>query len=94
MGCCGKNRERYMTRTQGGTGEPVSQGNGFRRLRAEAPVTVVFQYVGRSGLTVRGPFSGKRYRFDSHGARVAIDARDAASMAAVPNLEKVKKVKN
>jgi hypothetical protein len=94
MGCCGKNRERYVTRVQRGTGEPEQQGDGVRRLRAKAPVTVVFQYVGRTGLTVRGPFSGKRYRFDFHGARVAIDARDAASMAAVPNLEKVKKVKS
>jgi hypothetical protein len=37
-------------------------------------------------LTAVGPITGRRYRFNGPGARVAVDSRDAPSMRAVPNL--------
>lgn len=52
---------------------------------------VYFEYVGRTGLTVQGPITGKRYRFAGPGTRAAIDGRDAPSLSGVPNLKRAKK---
>jgi len=49
-----------------------------------------FQYLGQTGLTVRGPRTGKLYRFDRHGAVVAVDLRDRRALAAVSNLRQVR----
>lgn len=48
-----------------------------------------FQYTGTTGATVTGGVTGRRYRFDHPGAIVAVDARDARSLAAVPMLRPV-----
>jgi hypothetical protein len=50
---------------------------------------VVFEYVGRTGLTVVGPISGAPYHFAGSGARVEVDARDQAALARVPVLRAV-----
>lgn len=50
---------------------------------------MLFEYVGRTGMTVVGPATGTRYRFDRPGARLAVDPRDHAAMAAVPHLRRV-----
>ena len=57
--------------------------------RATAGGHVEFEYTGQTAMTVRGPFSGLRYRFPHPGARLRIDARDANSFAAVPGLRMV-----
>jgi hypothetical protein len=49
--------------------------------------TVEFEYTGQTAMTVRGPFSGLRYRFHQPGARVQVDERDANSLAAIPGLQ-------
>jgi len=60
--------------------------------RPEAPrVTFYFEYVGNTGLTVRGPITGRSYRFAGPAQRVAVDGRDAPSLMAVPNLRTVGK---
>jgi hypothetical protein len=38
---------------------------------------------------VIGPITGRRYRFDQRGSRVAVDPADEPSMAAVPQLRQV-----
>lgn len=83
MSCCGK------ARTQQGT---ISHQRA-NVARAEAhPASVAagkmvyFQYFGKTGMTVTGPASSQVYRFLANGAPVAVDARDAASLARVPNL--------
>ena len=48
-----------------------------------------FQYTGSSGLTVIGPMTAKRYRFDSPGAIVPVELRDRPSPAALPQLRQV-----
>lgn len=48
-----------------------------------------FQYIGGSGLTVQGPTSKRLYRFAAPGAIVAVDARDAPSLARMPQLRRV-----
>jgi hypothetical protein len=56
---------------------------GFRQSR------VFFEYVGRSGLMVVGPATGRRYRFDRPGARLEVDLKDRRSLAGVPHLRQV-----
>jgi hypothetical protein len=50
---------------------------------------VQFEYVGSTALTTVGPVTGQRYRFERPRARVAVDARDANAIAAVPNLRPI-----
>lgn len=47
-----------------------------------------FEYIGATALTVFGAVTGMRYRFAHSGARLAVQARDAPAMAAVPSLRK------
>ncbi len=51
---------------------------------------VRFQYVGQTGLTVTGPITGRRYRFNGPGAAAEVDARDAPGLVAVPNLRRAR----
>jgi hypothetical protein len=84
MSCCGKLRQPY-------NGAGATHGAGGR---AGAPPTdrafvVQFEYTGATGLTVFGPVSGRRYRFDGPGAVVTVDPRDRPGLAAVPRLRQV-----
>lgn len=81
--CCGGKRRALETRPPIATPERAPRG-------IEAASPVLFEYVGTTGLTGTGPFTGRRYRFDGPGARVEVDARDAPSMAGVPNLRRVR----
>ncbi len=82
--CCG----RRTSLSGGGSGQPISGYRSARAGRAQHP-RIHFQYVGRNGLSVLGPITGIRYRFDGQGAVVSVDPRDARSVAAVPNLRRV-----
>ncbi len=75
MSCCGQGRSQIGIRTMF---ETRSIGGA-----------VIFEYVGRTALTTTGGVSGKRYRFDSPGARLTVDARDRASLDALPMLKQV-----
>jgi len=46
----------------------------------------VFEYFGATGMTVIGPVTGRSYRFDRPGAKLAVDPRDAPGLGAVPNV--------
>ena len=81
MSCCGRQRTQFQ-----GTGQ-VPPRAGDRRLQ---PLPAIrFEYVGTTGLTVQGPVTGKRYRFDNPGSRLLVDPQDAPAMAAVPHLRRV-----
>ena len=77
MACCGKNR-------------PVPQADassaGPAMPSSRTPTARYFEYIGKTGLTVIGPVTGRRYRFERPGAVLAIDERDGPSMVGVPNL--------
>lgn len=88
MPCCGR----------GSLTGPGSVSIGYasqapRKVPREARLIrqshIVFEYVGRTGLTAIGGVSGKRYRFEERGARVAVDPVDKPSLASVPNLRRI-----
>ena len=81
--CCGQNR----TQLHRGFSSPP-QTAAVQRTPPRFP-GATFEYVGNTGLTVRGPVTGRQYRFDRPGARVEVDPRDRASVAAVPVLRQV-----
>ena len=77
MSCCGK------TRMQAGRNDSSAEG-------APAPAkTVLFEYVGRTALTIIGPVTRTSYRFDSPGSRAQVDSRDRNSLNLVPVLKQV-----
>jgi hypothetical protein len=50
---------------------------------------MMFEYVGRTALTVAGPVSGATYRFPGPGARQRVDPRDQIALAKVPVLRRI-----
>jgi hypothetical protein len=83
MSCCGKHRAlsaappRIPTAITANRNPPPRQSSVF------------FEYVGRTGLTIVGPVSGRRYRFDTPGSPQPVDPADKPSLAAVPVLRQV-----
>jgi hypothetical protein len=81
MSCCGRMRD--------------ASASSERALTMNAPTitpprfVVQFAYVGATSLTVIGPISGRRYRFDRPSARLAIDPRDRPGLLRVPSLRQV-----
>jgi hypothetical protein len=80
MSCCNKSRAQFSARTQ----FPASAA-----ITVQQVGTVVFEYTGRSRLTVIGPVTRTRYDFVGHGARLQVDRRDSNSIATVPMLRRV-----
>jgi hypothetical protein len=70
------------------------QQNHARAMQVPVPQaathsTTVFEYVGRTALTVHGTVSRRVYRFERTGARVDVDSRDVVSLSAVPLLRRI-----
>jgi hypothetical protein len=88
MACCGKGREQL----RGTSPQPqaFSPGSSAMPPPPARRFVACFEYVGRTALTVLGPVTGKRYRFDGPGARVVVDLRDRPSLAAVPHLREIR----
>lgn len=85
MGCCGKKREQFLAGVR--TGPPSNtRPSVVQHLQPATHDRVFFEYLGNTGMTVVGPATGKRYRFDRPGARLEVDLRDRRSLATVPNL--------
>ncbi len=81
--CCGKSRTRNeytIPNRVSASQAPVSFG------LQSGPV---FEYVGATALTVTGPITGARYRFNRHGSRIHVDPSDSAALARVPVLRPV-----
>ncbi len=84
MSCCGQRRTQLSS-----NGKLASGAN--KVVAAPTPV-LLFEYTGQTGMTVVGLATGRTYRFSKPGARGQIDARDARSIASVPNLSRVRGV--
>jgi len=69
---------------------PVPGDRVSLQRRAERDSPAFFQYLGQTGLTLIGPRTGKRYRFDGPGAVVAVDPKDQRALAGVTLLRQVR----
>ena len=80
---CGKKRTEYtqqsnVVASQVKTSMPALQQN----------TNNVFEYIGKTALTVMGNITGRRYRFNRPGDLQSVDARDAVGMMTVPVLRR------
>jgi len=96
MSCCGNKRTQFLQNQQGSPLNHPEMRPGNYPAVPEQPnskrySSIFFEYTGKTGMTVWGSASGKRYRFDRPGSLVIIDPRDRPSMALVPNLKQVLK---
>jgi hypothetical protein len=80
MACCGQRRGQIAT-----AGAVAAAG---RRPQRSSRVAL-YEYTGKTAMTVAGTFSGSKYRFASPGAKVQVDLRDVVSMSALPNLRRL-----
>lgn len=92
--CCGQGRRNIVSSTPGtGTrSSPTVRATGSQYQGSQPRAlnyVVMFEYTGPTGLTVFGPVSNARYRFDRRGSRVRVDPRDRPGLTAVPNLRQV-----
>jgi hypothetical protein len=50
---------------------------------------IKFEYIGKTGLSVTGPITGRRYRFNFTGDIQLIDYRDANSVSQINLLKQL-----
>lgn len=79
--CCGSHRAaaRAAAMAPGPRQRPAPSGPPDLQESA-----IVFEYVGSGPAAIRGPVSGRMYRFERAGDRVRVDARDRPGLAASP----------
>jgi hypothetical protein len=51
---------------------------------------VIFEYTGRTAMTVIGSATGRQYRFERAGARLEVEVRDRAALAQVLSLRQLR----
>lgn len=93
MPCCGKKRMAPSPATASMAEPAVNGSTSYNAVSASAgPATreTRFEYQGGRVLTVIGQGTRNEYRFVGFGARLSVDARDRASLAAVPQLREVR----
>lgn len=84
MNCCGQARSKPAM-------DAAEKARIATAVSNRRPVyrAIAFEYVGRTSLTVTGPATGTRYRFETTGARVLVDGRDSVALAAVGVLRRL-----
>jgi len=85
VACCSKKVEQFRAGVRTGPLNDMTRTSGPQVLAATYD-RVVFEYVGNTAMTVVGPATGKRYRFDRQGARLEEHLRDRRALAAAPHL--------
>ena len=80
---CGNKRSQY---NQGNNASSVQTKTSI--ITSKQYTNSIFEYVGKTALTVVGNITGRRYRFNRPGDLQSIDSRDAAGMLAVPVLRR------
>lgn len=96
MSCCGKARaqaQRAISSQPAKLAPSVAaQRRPLPQNQPPAATNVYFSYFGNTGLTVTGPVSSRVYRFVASGPPLEVDARDASSLARVPNLRRIQHI--
>lgn len=89
MSCCGKKREQIKSTTprpRVSLNRPIA----ISPASTDNEGVIEYEYIGRTGLNLIGPVTGKFYRFDRPGARLAVDPRDKPGLINVPLLRPVR----
>lgn len=86
MSCCGQQRFVAHTSTSQSSRSTVPATAAHS---AATPSDPVFEYVGATALVVTGPVTGRTYRFDRRGTRLAVSRHDAPSVMHVPHLRHI-----
>ena len=67
----------------------LNQQNNIAIKTSPSQITnSVFEYIGKTALTVIGNITGRSYRFNRPGDMQSVDPQDATGMLAVPVLRK------
>lgn len=85
MSCCGNRRRQMMQPNIAGAPPapaPVYTGAVVNRM-------AFFVYEGQRTFTITGRATGRRYRFDTPGVKVAVDPRDVPFLRAVADIRRV-----
>lgn len=80
---CGKKRTDYNQQTHVAATQIKTTMPSMQQK-----TNAVFEYTGKTALTVMGNITGRRYRFNRPGDMQSIDVRDATGMMAVPVLRR------
>ena len=86
--CCNQSRQAASYTSQNLASGSVAPTSGAPAARGGA--SAYFQYLGATGMMVRGPITGATYRFLHHGAIVGVDPGDSRGIAQVPGLRRVR----
>ena len=84
---CGKNRTAL--RQQSTASQNYQHKTQLQPQPLQAKQTVIFQYTGKTALTVTGSITRKNYRFNFPGDIQQIDSNDAVAMKAIPVLKRL-----
>jgi len=86
---CGKKRDQLTQQTnisrQINIVRPSQQQQTF--VQTKAPV--LFEYTGKTALSIIGSVTRKSYRFHFSGDKKYVDPNDAVAMMAIPMLKKI-----
>ena len=91
MPCCGRARNQLRMTSLGPKPNPPTIATQSQVNTGATLPSVYFKYFGTTGISVTGPASSRVYRFAPNGGLIAVDPRDAASLARVPNLRPVRR---
>ena len=86
MGCCGQKRLQWRQETAASTSREKTYSNEGVPVENKTPI--LFEYVGRSSLTVKGAITGQSYYFKSSGSKVEVAPADAFAMMAENDLKR------
>lgn len=80
--CCGGKRAQWRA-------SDVTFPEEAETSPYDPPSPPIFEYSGKTALTVIGPYSGRTYRFEQPGSRLTIDNRDLFSLAGISVLTRI-----
>lgn len=81
--CCGRNKRTSQFTSSHHVANPGTQ------INTAVPFGSRFQYVGATAVTIVGPMTGARYRFERPGSELQVDPRDCPALSRLPVLKPV-----
>lgn len=82
-------KEQDQLRTERSSGKVYKSREATPIMFESRRIVVLFEYIGRSSLTIHGFISGKQYSFDRPGDILEVDERDRNLLLAMPSLRQL-----